>query len=326
MTDNIQEEIEDKIIDCLNSGAEGRLIIFKPEKNISDVDLVVEKKGKYTGREFYLKISGLIEPSPDKKFTVDFKEETFRENENFYLIFVYFNEVTQKISDYLWLVPSIFFRESAQTIKSPNGKKLLRFTGSADFKDKNDYSKFLIKSKEFGNLVLTALEKNRVINIKNPEFEEKRPVNAENLRDFLCEARKNTYAANAVQIDNPKFSGSVQLEFRRGDYFYIDVYFSGEKKIIGQEIIYQELKPVWAMNYTGSQIGVLETNFLKESLLKLSEKCRLWESCEYKKRDLKYSNIGEGSIEEFFGEEKILSGEKNIYKLSYQGGIILHNI
>ena len=44
MAENIQEEIENKIIDLVAFDAGGRLVIFKPEN--SDKDLVVEKKGR----------------------------------------------------------------------------------------------------------------------------------------------------------------------------------------------------------------------------------------------------------------------------------------
>jgi hypothetical protein len=47
MADNIQEEIEDKVIDCINAGVTGRLVIFKPEKNNFGADLAVERRGKY---------------------------------------------------------------------------------------------------------------------------------------------------------------------------------------------------------------------------------------------------------------------------------------
>jgi len=326
MTDKIQEQIEDKVIDCINTGAAGRLVIVKPDKNSPGVDLVVQRRGKYKEREFYLKINTLVGPTQNIKFIVDFLEKSFRENENFYLLFVYFNEVSQKIADHIWLIPSSFFRDAAQVVMSPEGERLLRFEGDLDFRNQNAYSRFLINTIELGELLLDALEIGGGVVFKNLEFTKKRSVNLENLKYFLCEARKNTYAANAVGAENPKLSGSVQLEFQKGDYFYMDVRFSGEKRFTGMEVIYQESKPIWAMNYVGDQIGILETSFLREALHKLSEKCRLGEAVEYKKREFKYKNTGEGSIKEFSGEEEIFSGEKSIYRLDYQGGILLEEI
>jgi hypothetical protein len=153
-------------------------------------------------------------------------------------------------------------------------------------------------------------------------FEEKKSVNLENLREFLTAARQNTYAASATPVDNPRLFGSTQLEFQKGDYFYRDIYFSGDKKFIGQEIVYEDSKLIWGMNYIGGQIGKLETSFLKESLMKLARTCRLGGTCEYEKREYKYQDQGQGNLEEFSGQEQIFVDDKNIYKLNYQGGLI----
>jgi hypothetical protein len=125
--ENIQEEIEDKVIDCINTGVSGRLVIFKPEKNIFGEDLVVEKRAKYKEKEMFLQINSLA------KNMEDFLPKKFKPNENLYLVFIYFDEVRQKINDSLWLVPSLNF---------------------VNIKSKDEFSKFLIKTEDFGKAVL----------------------------------------------------------------------------------------------------------------------------------------------------------------------------
>ena len=169
---------------------------------------------------------------------------------------------------------------------------------------------------------MEALEKGGKFQFKAVGLREAEPINLESLKDFLCEARRNTFAASSTAADNPRLLASTQLEFQKGVYFYRDIYFSGSKQFIGQEIVYQDSKPVWGMNYIGTQIGKLDTAFLKESLLRLSEKCRLGQNCKYEKREFKYQDQGQGNIEEFSGKEEIFVQDKNIYKLDYQGGII----
>jgi len=322
MVDNIQEKIENKIIDCINSGVSGRLIIFKPEdKNLSDY-LAVERRGKYNESEIYFQINGMVGPLKDNIFVKDFLEDDFIVDNNFNLFFVYFDIVEQKINDYIWLIPTSQFRDIATVIKSPDGKNFLRFEASLDVENKNKYSKFLVNSKDLGKLILNYFENNRKFNFKEVKSQDKRLVNLENLKEFLCEARKNTYASSESPIDNPRLLASSQFEFQRGDYFYRDIYFTGDKKFIGQEIIYQDSNPIWGMNYMGDVVGKLETDFLKEALYKLAEKCRLGEPCEYERREFKYQDLGKGGVGEFSGEEIIFSGGKNIYKLDYQGGLI----
>jgi hypothetical protein len=331
--EKIQEQIEDKIIDSINSGVLGRLITFKPEKNAFGADLAVERRGKYKEKEIYFQVNVYVAPAEAKIFTKDFFQESFKADKNFYLLFVCFDEVKQKVNDYIWLIPSLQFREIAEVVKSKDNKKLFRFKASLDIKNKNDYSKFLVNTKELGKVILSALSARggsalggeKSGSSGNP-FEEKLSVNLERLKEFLAEARQNTYASDSSPIDNPRLLASKQLEFQKGEYSYRDIYFSGEKRFIGQEIVYQGSKPIWGMNYIGSQIGKMETAFLKESLFQLSEKCRFGETCEYEKRDFKYQDKGQGNLDEFSGKEEILSKNKSIYKLNYQGGLILDKL
>ncbi|MFA6190504.1 MAG: DUF5680 domain-containing protein [Candidatus Staskawiczbacteria bacterium] len=322
MIENIKEEIEDKIIDYINSSVTGRLIVFKPDKKGMDDYLVVERRGKYKEDKIYLEINSLVLPAQNKNFIKDFSQEKFKADKNFYLIFAYFDEVTQKINDYIWIIPSLKFQDIAEVVKHSNNKKSLRFESSSNFKDKNKYSEFLINIKDLGDILLGALKDKKQAKFQAVDFDGKSLINLENLKEFLCNARQNTYAANSSGIDNPRLLESKQLEFQKGEYFYRDVYFTGKTKFIGQEIIYQDLKPIWGMNYIGKAIGKLETNFLKESLMELSDKCRLGQECEYNKREYKYKDKGVGDVSEFSGKEEILLNEKSIYKLDYQGGLI----
>jgi hypothetical protein len=321
--DNTKEEIRDKVIDYINSGVSGRLIIYKPEKNIYEADLSVERRANYKEKGMYIQINSLIIPSKDATiFIKDFPQESFNAEKNFYLLFVYFDKERQKIDDYTWLIPSLDFQDIAEVIKLEGDKKIFRFESSADLKKKNKYSRFIIKTEELGKTILKALEKGGKFDFKEIDFEGKNVINLANLKEFIIDARKNTYAADSTPVDNPRLLASKQLEFQKGNYFYRDIYFLGEKKFIGQEIVYQDGKPIWGMNYIGDAIGKLETNFLKESLFRLTEQCRFGGVCEYEKREYKYENQGKGAVEEFSGRELISLEGKNIYKLDYQGGVI----
>jgi len=188
---------------------------------------------------------------------------------------------------------------------SADGKKLLRFQAPLDIKSKDKYSKYLINIKELGKLLIKAFESGGKFDFKDTWFQESKAINLEGLKEFISEARANTYASNATFNDNPRLLGSLQLEFQKGDYFYRDIYFSEKKKFIGQEIVYKNNKPVWGMNYIGSYIDKNAEKFLKDSLLRLSKKCRFGESCEFEKREFKYQDTGQGSMEEFSGQEYI---------------------
>jgi hypothetical protein len=319
---NIEEDIKEKIIDWMTFDVSGRLIVSKSENNPFAADLLVEKRADYKGENIFFKVCSLTGPTEVKSLVKDFLQDEFKADKNFYLLFVYFDSIKQKINDYVWLIPSLQFRDLADSVKSTDSQKLLRFESSLDIQKKDKYSKFLIYTKDLGKLILKALEAGGKFSFKETVFRETKAINLENLKEFIAEARSNTYAANNSPADNPRLSGSVQFEFQKSNLFYRDIFFLGNKKFIGQEIIYQDSKPVWGMNYIGDELGKLETGFLKDSLFRLADRCRLGQNCEFEKREFKYEDMGQGDIDDFYGQEKIFVVGKNIYKLDYKGGII----
>ena len=126
MVNNIQEEVEDKVIDCITLGSGGRLVIFKPEK--SDKDLVVEWRGDYKKRTIEINVYNGAPASAGK----------ISPKGNFYLMFVNFDIVKQDIGDEFIFMPSASF---SQAIKS------------------NNFSKFLTTKQGFVNFLIEALSK-----------------------------------------------------------------------------------------------------------------------------------------------------------------------
>ncbi len=139
MAENLKEEIEDKVIDCINAGAIGRLVIFKPEK--SDKDLIVEKRSDYKKKTISLKIYGK-ELFGDQGFKKEVKQlvdkKEIKPDKNFYLMFVHFDIVKQDIKDKFLFISSLDFQKTAK---------------------QNDFSKFLINKKDFGKLLIEKLDK-----------------------------------------------------------------------------------------------------------------------------------------------------------------------
>lgn len=149
-------------------------------------------------------------------------------------------------------------------------------------------------------------------------------INLKELKKFIAQARRNTYAGGGKPVENPLLMGSYQLEFRKDDYFYRDIYFVGKKNFIGQEVVYLKNILVWSMVYCGSAEPPEVTDFLKDSLLTLSENCRFGEEWEFenKKKAFKYEDKGEGTFERFYGKESIFIKGEKVYELRYQGGLI----
>lgn len=92
--EDIQDKVENKIIDWIALGTDGRLVAFKPEKG---ADLAVQKKGDYPGKQIFLKVRVL------KGNILENQEKL---PENYYLLSVNFDFVQQKINEKFWLFPA----------------------------------------------------------------------------------------------------------------------------------------------------------------------------------------------------------------------------
>jgi hypothetical protein len=150
MIENIKEEIEDKVIDLIVSGAKGRLIVFKPvptgrQAENSDPsaqagkDLVVEKRADYKKKVISLNIyvgDFFVGQNIKKEIYKLAGEKKINAQENFYLAFVHFDVIKQDISDNFWVIPSVDLQNSA---------------------GKNDFSKFLTNKKDFVGFLIKAL-------------------------------------------------------------------------------------------------------------------------------------------------------------------------
>lgn len=318
--DTIEKKVRDNIIDVINAGAAGRLIIVAKEKSKQGIDLSVERRGEYKEKPYNFQINSFVGYPYKGGFAKDFSQKDFRAEKNFYLLFVSFDEVTQEIGNKMWVVPSLQLQDLAEAVVSDKNEKMLRFEASLTVEDA--YAQFLIDTQDLGRLLFDSFEVGDKASFKKNIFLQSEKINIKKLTEFICQARKNTYAVNQPFVDNPRLQGSVQQEFQKTEYYYCNIFFEGNAKIIGQEIVYFAQKPVWMMNYLGDVPGKAEDNFLKEALLSLSEECRFGKACEYKKREFIYQDTGKGTLEEFFGQEQITQRDKIIYTLHYQAGMI----
>ena len=69
------------------------------------------------------------------------------------------------------------------------------------------------------------------------------------LEDFIIRAKAATYAGDGAPAVSCR-PGSHDLSFEDGDFHYLDSYFGGTD-FSGQEVVWQDGRPVWAMGYHG---------------------------------------------------------------------------
>lgn len=148
----------------------------------------------------------------------------------------------------------------------------------------------------------------------------------EELNAFIVRAKAATYVGNGEHV-SPCRQGSHDLRFEDGPWTYHDSYFGGSD-FIGEEVVYFEGKPVWAMNYygrilradliTAAQAGQM----IKASLSRMYTEGRFLGGFRHTEQDLTYIDASNGTVNSFRGRELIRRGQVTAYELDYHGGLI----
>ncbi|MBI2637708.1 MAG: hypothetical protein HYW88_02300 [Candidatus Sungbacteria bacterium] len=71
------------------------------------------------------------------------------------------------------------------------------------------------------------------------------------VEEFFLEASRQTYAADAPKTTIAELPKSKVLRYERGDWLYVDCYFSANGKSFGTTTIWFQGQPVWGMQYHG---------------------------------------------------------------------------
>ncbi len=149
------------------------------------------------------------------------------------------------------------------------------------------------------------------------------------LKEFLIEAKKQTYAnGNAKKVKSSRLN-SFDYEYTDGIMIYHDTYFGGID-FIGEEVVYDENQiPIWSMNYYGITFDKNLTeevvdNVLRPALMKVGEDdvLPLRGPKEFINGEYKYTFEVTGDLDNFEGEESITKGEEKVYFLKCHGGKI----
>ncbi len=146
------------------------------------------------------------------------------------------------------------------------------------------------------------------------------------LEAFIVRAKANTYVGGG-QKSLAYRPHSHDLQFHEGSFSYLDSYFGGTD-FIGQEVVYFEVKPVWAMNYYGRILnpalidGQTAGRIIMESLAKLYQQGRFLGGFENETSLGTYFDTNEGDVSSFRGLEWITIKDQKVYELVYQGGLV----
>lgn len=147
------------------------------------------------------------------------------------------------------------------------------------------------------------------------------------LAQFLVAAKRATYAAQGDEASvTPLLPGGRQLEYRLGAILYRDIYF-GFIYFVGQETVYENDTPVWAMGYAGgmtaSQHDASATyRFLQMALRQVETASPYRGPGLIRDDNFQYTSQTNGTLENFSGIERVSSARNVLYELRYYGGRI----
>lgn len=151
------------------------------------------------------------------------------------------------------------------------------------------------------------------------------------LEKFLYNSNKNGYAGDGKEVLPPQRPCFSEIEYREGDWIFHDSY-CGHFFAPGQEVVYYQNKPVWAMAYAGGMKFEYHGNekithevfiFLKKALMVMDPKKPFRGPAKFKDGEFEYVSILKGDIKDFVGNEKILQNGKLVFEQNFIGGIIV---
>ncbi len=151
-------------------------------------------------------------------------------------------------------------------------------------------------------------------------------VSLDDLNAFIVRAKANTYVGNGTKSLSYR-PGSHDIQYHEELFSYIDSYFGGAD-FIGQEVVYHQQQPVWAMNYYGKIIlpdlidAAQAGQIIKASLSQLYKQGRFLGGFEFPVGESVYTDTNEGTAASFRGKEWITRQGQRVYELLYHGGLI----
>lgn len=173
-------------------------------------------------------------------------------------------------------------------------------------------------SNKFNVSLDRLLKDDNCMDIINKDFK----YNSSEVIDFLIKAKKNTYASNnAVELVSTR-PESHDLKYEESNYKYIDTYLGGER-FIGEEAVFVNNKPIWAMNYNGIEINEkFSSSFLKQALLTVNFEMPYRGQSKFQDGDYVYICEVSGNFEYFSGKEIMYHQDEKVYECNFSGGIV----
>lgn len=146
-------------------------------------------------------------------------------------------------------------------------------------------------------------------------------------REFLCRAKRATYAGKGSEVQPCRknshdlfYSEDLGAELGRLEYY--DTYLGG-KNFSGEEALWKDGIPFWAMNYSGRVLDdSFSGDFLKSALYAVEPELPFRGPEFFRDGDRTYICKVSGGFDWFSGSEAIFHGARKVYECVFHGGIV----
>ena len=148
------------------------------------------------------------------------------------------------------------------------------------------------------------------------------------LREFLIRAKAATYASEGEGDGRRLEDEARELTFCDGEYLYRDRYY-GFNPFAGEEVVWRNGQPVWAMNYygevTNDTVRCIDVyRFLQKALRQVDLSRPLRGPSEFSDGAFTYRTDSTGGLDRFSGRETISFRGREVYSLDYHGGRVAY--
>jgi hypothetical protein len=151
-------------------------------------------------------------------------------------------------------------------------------------------------------------------------------MDIDSLGNFIVAAKAACYVGGATAGASSR-QGSHDIGWSDGPWLYLDSYFGGTD-FAGQEVVWFDGKPIWAMNYYGTVTDgrLIDAEragaVIKAALAALYREGRFLGGFCYQHAFGTYRDESSGETDRFTGRECIEVDGVESYQLWYHGGLI----
>lgn len=146
---------ENRAIEMITLTSQGRLTCYSPNSDDDGIDIIVNPKASF--KPLFIQVKSRFILQKSGRFIQNVGKQTFTSHENFYILFIYFNQTTLEVEK-LWLIPSVDFEALAYDKKEGSTyNSFYRFNaGPNSTKDK--WSNYIVDKANLGLSLIQIID------------------------------------------------------------------------------------------------------------------------------------------------------------------------